>query len=50
MKTDGKTIIIEPIGSIADKYYGAFKIEKWPEHLDEFILEVTRKWWTPKAT
>jgi AbrB family looped-hinge helix DNA binding protein len=50
MKTDGKTIIIEPVESIADKYYGAFKIEKWPEELDEFIVKVMKKWWTQKAT
>ena len=30
MMTEGKTIIIEPIESIADKYYGAFKIKKCP--------------------
>lgn len=50
MKTDGKTIIIEPVESVADKYYGAFKIEKWPEELDEFIVKVMKKWWTEKAT
>ena len=50
IKTDGKSIIIEPIGPIADKYFGAFKITKWPEDLDEFIVEVTRGWWLQKAT
>jgi len=40
MRADGKTIIVEPVESIADKYYGAFKIEKWPEDLDEFIVKV----------
>ena len=48
--TEGKTIVIEPVESIADKYYGAFKIEKWPENLDDFIIQVMRKWWTLKAT
>jgi len=50
IKTDGKSIIIEPIGPIADKYFGAFKITKWPEDLDEFIVKVTRGWWLQKAT
>jgi AbrB family looped-hinge helix DNA binding protein len=50
MRAEGKTIIIEPIKSIADKYYGAFKIEKWPKDLDDFIVQVIRKWWTLKAT
>jgi len=40
----GKTIIIEPVKSIA------FKIEKWPENLDDFIIHVMRKWWTLKTT
>jgi len=50
MRADGKTIIIESVESIADKYYGAFKIEKWPEDLDELIIKVVGKWWTLKAT
>jgi AbrB family looped-hinge helix DNA binding protein len=50
IKTDGKSIIIEPIEPAADKYRGAFKIARWPEDLDEFIVEVTRRWWLQKAT
>jgi AbrB family looped-hinge helix DNA binding protein len=50
IKTDGKSIIIEPIEPAADKYQGAFKIARWPEDLDEFIVEVTRRWWLQKAT
>ncbi|MEM1582306.1 MAG: hypothetical protein QXK89_07330 [Candidatus Bathyarchaeia archaeon] len=43
-------IIIEPLEPIADKYFGAFKVARWPENLDEFIIEVMGKWWTRKAT
>ncbi len=50
VETNGKVIIIEPLEPIADKYFGAFKVEKWPEDLDEFIIKVMKKWWTPKAT
>lgn len=50
IKTDGKSIIIEPLEPAADKYLGAFKIARWPEDLDEFIVEVTRRWWLQKAT
>jgi AbrB family looped-hinge helix DNA binding protein len=50
MRVDGKAIMIEPVESIADKYYGAFKIEKWPEDLDEFVVKVMGKWWILKAT
>ncbi len=50
IKAEGKTIIIEPIEPVADKYYGAFKIAKWPENIDEFIVEVIKKWWTNQPT
>lgn len=46
----GKSIIIEPLEPVANRYFGAFKIAKWPKDLDEFIVEVMKKWWTPKAT
>lgn len=49
IKARGKTIIIEPAEPVADKYYGAFKVEKWPEDMDEFIGEVMQKWWSPPA-
>ncbi len=50
VKVEGETIVMEPLKSIADKYFGAFKISRWPEDLDEFIVEVTKKWWTSQAT
>ncbi|MEM3019177.1 MAG: AbrB/MazE/SpoVT family DNA-binding domain-containing protein [Candidatus Bathyarchaeia archaeon] len=50
IKADEGSIIIEPLGPIADKYFGAFKIVRWPEDLDEFVLKVMREWWTQKAT
>jgi AbrB family looped-hinge helix DNA binding protein len=45
-----KSIIIEPLESVADKYFGAFRIEKWPKDLDEFMFEVMKEWWRQKAT
>ncbi|RLE76119.1 MAG: AbrB/MazE/SpoVT family DNA-binding domain-containing protein [Thermoprotei archaeon] len=39
-------ITIEPLESTADEYFGVCKVEKWPENLDEFIMEALRKWWT----
>ena len=50
IKTKGKTIIMEPLEPVADKYFGAFKVTKWPENLDEFVVEVIKKWWTPQPT
>ena len=50
IKTKGKTIIMEAAEPVADKYYGAFKITKWPEDLDEFVTEAIQKQWTKRAT
>ncbi|MGC9095494.1 MAG: AbrB/MazE/SpoVT family DNA-binding domain-containing protein [Candidatus Bathyarchaeia archaeon] len=50
IRADEKSIIIEPLEPIADKYFGAFKITRWPEDLDEFIIKVMRKWWSRKPT
>jgi AbrB family looped-hinge helix DNA binding protein len=43
VRVEGDTIVIEPIQSIADKYYGIIKIEKWSDDLDEFAAEVMRR-------
>ena len=50
IKAKGKTIIIEPAEPVADKYYGAFKVDRWPEDMDEFIGQVMQKWWNHKDT
>jgi AbrB family looped-hinge helix DNA binding protein len=50
LKTQGKTIIMEPAESVADKYRGVIKVNKWPEDLDEFVEKVMQKWWTQSGT
>ena len=50
IKAENATIIIEPKESTAEKYSGILQITKWPEDIDEFIVEATRKWWTNHAT
>ena len=41
-------IVIKLVKSIPQKYFGVFKIEKWPEDLGEFIVRVMRDWWFRK--
>ncbi len=41
-----RSIIIEPLEPPSDKYFGAFKIDRWPANLDDFTVEVIKKWWT----
>jgi len=50
MTTKEKSITIESLKPIADKYFGAFKVDKWPDDLDEFIFEVFKRWWKSKHT
>jgi len=50
VKVEGRTIVMEPLESIAEKYFGTFKISKWPEDLDEFIAEVAKRWWMAQDT
>jgi AbrB family looped-hinge helix DNA binding protein len=50
IKAEGKRVVMEQSEPVAQKYYGAFKITKWPEDLDEFVVEVLKKWWTDRAT
>lgn len=45
IRVEGRIIVMEPLESIADKYFGAFKISRWPEDLDEFVVGVARRWW-----
>jgi hypothetical protein len=39
----GRAIVIKLVESVADKYYGAFKVEKWPADLDDFMARVLRE-------
>jgi len=50
VKVEGKRIVMEPLESIADKYFGAFKIARWPEDLDTFMVEVIKRWWSVQDT
>jgi len=50
VRVEGKKIVIEPLEPVADKYYGAFKIEKWPDDLDQFVVEAVKKWWSRQDT
>ncbi len=50
IKAKDSAIIIEPAESVAEKYAGIFQVAKWPEDLDEFVVEATRKWWINHAS
>jgi bifunctional DNA-binding transcriptional regulator/antitoxin component of YhaV-PrlF toxin-antitoxin module len=43
-------VVIEPLKSVGEAYFGAFKVESWPEDLDSFLVEAVRELWSRKAT
>ena len=50
VEADERRIVIEPLEPVAEKYYGVFKVDSWPDDLDEFITEASRKEWARKRT
>lgn len=44
IKVVGDKVVLEPVKDITDKYYGVFEVKKWPESLDEFLVEVLQEW------
>lgn len=50
IKTKDKTIIIELAQPVADKYYGAFKVENWPEDMGQYVNEEMQKRWKQRGT
>ena len=44
VRVEGGRVVIEPVGSIAIKYYASVKIKRWPKDLDEFFNEAVRRW------
>ena len=43
IRSKDKTVIIEPYESVADKYFGAFKVTESTEDLDEFVIVAKKK-------
>jgi AbrB family looped-hinge helix DNA binding protein len=50
IETDDEKIVIEPARPNSEKYFGAFRIDRWPRDLDEFMIEAMKKWWFQRAT
>lgn len=50
VRVEGSAIVIEPVGSLADKYFGAFKVDRWPEDLNDFVERAVQGWWARGGT
>lgn len=40
---DGR-IVLEPVGSVADRFFGVVRVERWPGDIDEFLVEKVGEW------
>lgn len=43
-------VVIEPLKSVSEAYFGAFKVDSWPEDLDSFLVDAVKEYWLKKAT
>jgi len=41
---EGSRIVIEPAEDVVEKFKGSVSVERWPEDLDDFLLEASRDW------
>ena len=46
---EGGRVVVEPLGSVADRFFGCFKVYRWPDDLDEFVVEAVKEWWMRKS-
>ena len=40
VKVEGRSVVIQPVEPVAEKFFGAFKIARWPDDLDEFMVRL----------
>lgn len=50
VRAKGKVVVIEAAEPVADKFFGAFKIAKWHEDMDGFVVEAVKNWWASRVT
>lgn len=50
VNVEGNNIIIRLMEPVADKFYGVFKVNRWPVDMDNFLVEAINKWWTAQST
>lgn len=49
-EAEKKQITIKAVEPVSEKYYGAFKVDQWPEDLDEYAKGEIMKQWMRKRT
>jgi len=41
---EGGRAVIEPVEDVVEKFKGSINVDRWPEDLDDFLLEASRGW------
>jgi len=41
---EGGRVVVEPVENAVEKFKGSVSVERWPEDLDDFLLEASRDW------
>lgn len=50
LEDENERVILRPLKPVSDRFYGAFKVERWPEDLDEYASEALKDWWKTRHT
>ncbi len=50
LEDENERVILKPLKPVSDRFYGVFKVERWPEDLDEYASEALKDWWKMKHT
>lgn len=50
LSVEGGEIRMRPLKSIAEECFGKYRVKRWPEDLDSFLVEVMKKWWSESTS
>ena len=48
LKVEGGRLIMEPVKSVADTYFGFVRSESCPEDLDSVVVEAVKRYWSER--
>lgn len=49
LKVEGGKLVVEPVKSVADTYYGFVRSDEWPEDLDDIMVKAVKKFWSERT-
>ncbi len=49
LKVEGGRLVVEPVKSVADTYFGFVRSEGYPEDLDGIVVEAVKRYWSERS-